>query len=141
MSELLNIVHEAGDWKNALPNVEDISQHVLNEIDAELSLVLANDAFIQDLNFRFRQQNKPTNVLSFPSDESDYLGDIIVALETLQREAKEQSKSLQAHFTHMLIHGYLHLQGHDHEDDTQAEEMEKLEIEWLAKLSIANPYK
>ena len=96
---------------------------------------------IQNLNHQFRGKDKPTNVLAFPSDdEEDYIGDIIIALETIQREAQEQDKSFADHFTHLVIHGCLHLLGYDHEQKNEAEEMENKEIELLKKLNIANPY-
>ena len=138
---MINLVFEAGDWKQALPKAETLASKALEFVEGELSLVLADDAFIQNLNHQFRGKDKPTNVLSFPSDDEDgYLGDIIIALETIQREAEQQEKALSAHFSHLVIHGALHLMGHDHEEETEAQEMEKKEIELLAKLNIANPY-
>lgn len=137
----LNVVLESGDWEEALDDAQTLAKKALETIEGELSLVLADNAFIQDLNHQFRGHNKSTNVLSFPSDdEDDYLGDVIVALETLQVEAKEQGKRLSHHFTHMVIHGALHLQGLDHEDETEAEIMEAKEIQMLEQLGIANPY-
>ena len=107
---------------------------------SELSVVLADDAFIQDLNKTYRSKDKPTNVLSFPQDEDFSLGDIILAYETIKREADEQHKSFEAHLTHLCIHGTLHLLGFDHISDKEAEEMEALEIRILAGLNIENPY-
>jgi probable rRNA maturation factor len=106
----------------------------------EFSLLLTNDTHIQQLNKDFRGQDNPTNVLSFPDDTGNYLGDIAIALETIVREAKEQEKDFYHHFIHMLIHGLLHLQGYDHETDIEAEEMEALEIKILADMGIENPY-
>ncbi len=137
----INIVLEAGEWEETLSDVQSIAENALEFVEGELSLVLADDAFIQDLNHQFRGHNKPTNVLSFPSDDDDaYLGDVIVALETLQREAREQNKALSHHFTHMVIHGALHLQGLDHEEEAEAKIMEAKEIQLLEALAIANPY-
>lgn len=104
------------------------------------SLLLTNDNKVQQLNRDFREKDKPTNVLSFPNDADDYLGDIAIAYETVIREAEEQDKSQESHFTHLVIHGFLHLCGHDHIDDAEAEEMESLEIKILEDMGIKNPY-
>jgi probable rRNA maturation factor len=105
-----------------------------------VSILLTDDDHIQHLNKNFRDIDKPTNVLSFPDDEDGYLGDIAVAYETLVREAIEQDKPFHHHFIHMLIHGVLHLKGYDHETDSEAEEMESLEVKILADIGIKNPY-
>lgn len=115
----------------------------------ELSVVLCNDEFIRTLNRDYRGKDKPTNVLSFPQfdfagDErlSDPvpLGDLVLAYETIAREAQEQNKSFQSHFTHLVVHGTLHLLGYDHEETDEADEMEAIEIIALKKLGIENPY-
>jgi probable rRNA maturation factor len=112
-------------------------------VDTEVSIVLCGDAFIKELNAKWRGQDKPTNVLSFPADFQDAapaLGDIIIAYETVAREAAEDGKSLRDHLSHMIVHGFFHLLGFDHEDDEEAEEMETAEIKALAALGIASPY-
>lgn len=107
----------------------------------EYSLVLADDGEIQRFNNEFRDKDKPTNVLSFPADEPGELGDLILSYDTIVREAEEQGKSLDAHVTHMIIHGILHLLGFDHEEsEEEAEEMEALEIDLLNALGVSNPY-
>lgn len=106
----------------------------------EFSVLFTDDAKLQQLNNDFRHKNKPTNVLSFPSDSEDYLGDIAIAYETVEREATEQNKQLSHHVTHMLIHGILHLLGYDHETDEEAAEMEAIEIKILEDMGIKNPY-
>jgi len=115
----------------------------------ELGIVLTDDARIRELNARWRGFDKPTNVLSFPSDLDPaslpvgapwLLGDVVVALETVGREAAEAGRSLSAHLTHLLVHGVLHLLGYDHEIEAEAVRMEALEIELLARLNITNPY-
>jgi len=114
---------------------------------AELSVVLTSDAAMRDLNRKWRNKSRPTNVLSFPGDDilpgepaGAMLGDLVFSLETVQREADEQGKSFEAHFTHLTVHGFLHLFGYDHIQVDQAEKMEKLEITALERLGIANPY-
>ena len=123
---------------------------------AELSLVLGDDALVRDLNRRWRGQDKATNVLSFsgldeapgssPSSRSNpgaprLLGDVVLAFETVAAEAAAQGKSLDHHLAHLIVHGVLHLLGHDHEDDAEAERMEALERAILAGLRIADPYR
>ena len=112
---------------------------------AELSVVLTDDAEQRDLNRDWRGIDKSTNVLSFPQIEpfapvSGILGDIILARETLVREAEEQGVSFEDHFTHLVVHGFLHLLGYDHMDDDEALVMEGLETQILASLGVADPY-
>ena len=113
----------------------------------ELSLVFTDDASMRAINAEWRNQDKPTNVLSFPAFPvtpgampGPMLGDIIVARETLEREAIELDKSFDAHLTHLLVHGFLHLFGYDHMDDDEAERMESLETRILARLGLSDPY-
>lgn len=115
----------------------------------ELSLVLANDDLVHTLNRTYRNKDKPTNVLTFAAlDDDDMpdvggplsLGDVILALETIQREAKEQNKPFMEHLTHLCVHGTLHLLGYDHIDEDDATEMETLEIKILSLLGVQNPY-
>jgi len=111
----------------------------------EISLLFCNDARIQELNRDFRGQDKPTNVLSFPSPDpletARFVGDIAVAYETVAREAKEQGKTLKQHCRHMIVHGFLHLLGYDHEEEAEAEAMEAMEIRILHRLGVDNPYR
>jgi len=107
--------------------------------DAEISVVLADDDFVQALNKQYRGKDKPTNVLSF-ENEGIQAGDIVVAYGVLTREAKEMHKPFLAHLAHLLVHGTLHLQGYDHLTDKQAQKMEKLEIKLLKEMGYANPY-
>ena len=119
----------------------------------EVSLVFGDDDMIREINAEWRDKDKPTNVLSFPMLEREeleglapegppeMLGDIALAYETCAREAEEKGVALEAHATHLIVHGLLHLAGHDHVDsDEQAEAMEQLETRILAKLGIADPY-
>ena len=113
---------------------------------AELSVLLADDAAIRTLNLRWRGKDSATNVLSFPSVAPDamatspVLGDIALGLETVLREAVNEGKSLADHVGHLFVHALLHIFGHDHEDRGRAETMEALEIRILGRLGIANPY-
>lgn len=112
---------------------------------AEVSILLCDDAFIAGLNQKWRGQGKPTNVLAFPSGGSvasaPVLGDIVIALETASAEAEAAAKPLREHVTHLLVHGFLHLVGYDHEVEADAEKMEALEVAVLARLGIENPYR
>ncbi|MCO5057660.1 MAG: rRNA maturation RNase YbeY [Rhizobiaceae bacterium] len=114
---------------------------------SELSLLFTDDAAIRDLNAAWRGKDKPTNVLSFPSgmmrDDGRWpplLGDIVLAWETVAREAADEGKPLDHHISHLIVHGLAHLVGHDHEDEGEAEEMEALERRVLQSLAIPDPY-
>jgi len=107
--------------------------------------VLSDDAEQRQLNKQWRGIDKSTNVLSFPqlapfAPVVGLVGDIILARETLEREAAEMGIAFQAHFTHLVVHGFLHLLGYDHVEDSEAERMESLETRILATLGIADPY-
>jgi probable rRNA maturation factor len=111
----------------------------------ELTIRLVTIEESQQLNSLYRQKDKPTNVLSFPFEvpegiELNLLGDLVVCVQVVEKEAKEQNKRLFDHWAHMIIHGCLHLLGYDHINDADADEMEALEIKILAQLSIDNPY-
>ena len=108
--------------------------------NAEISVVLADDDFVHDLNKRYRGKDKPTNVLSF-ENEGLCAGDIVVAYGVLVCEAREQQKSFRAHLAHLLVHGTLHLQEYDHLADKQAQKMERLETKIMQKLGYPDPYK
>ena len=112
---------------------------------AELSVLLTNDEEQQALNKQWRGKDSSTNVLSFPQIEpgdpvAGILGDITMARETLIREAEEQGVTFEAHFTHLVVHGFLHILGYDHFDEEDAVEMESLETAVLATLGIDDPY-
>ena len=112
---------------------------------SELSIVLTDDAEQQGLNRDWRGIDKPTNVLSFPQIEpfgpvTGILGDIVLARETLEREAVELGKPFNDHYTHLVVHGFLHILGYDHIDEAEALVMEGLETKILATLGIPDPY-
>lgn len=143
MTYEIDIAVNDGHWKDDISTiVEDVIARVLEHMklaNAEVSVVLSNDEFVQELNRDYRGKDKPTNVLSFPN-EPPMLGDIVLAIETIENEAISQKKTFEDHLTHLLVHGCLHLLGHDHIEDDEAEEMESLEIEILEQMGIKNPY-
>jgi len=118
--------------------------------ESELAVMLTDDAGIQILNRNWRGIDKPTNVLSFPAlqprgsrqedDAPRMLGDIAIAFETTRKEASDEQKPFDHHLSHLAVHGFLHLIGHDHEKDQEAETMEALEREILSQLGIPDPY-
>jgi probable rRNA maturation factor len=116
--------------------------------ETELSLVLTDDAAIRALNRDWRGQDRPTNVLSFPSGATRpapeaplLLGDVVLAFETVAREAAAQGKPLADHVRHLIVHGVLHLLGYDHEIEAEAEHMEAAEKRILAGLGVPDPYR
>lgn len=144
----------ASGWTELLPEAESIVRRAAHaawaaaggDHAAELSVVLTDDATLRRLNFSYRGKDRPTNVLSFPigggdpADHAVLLGDVVLALETVSREAGEQSRTIADHVSHLVVHGVLHLLGHDHETGKQAAAMEGLESDILAGLGIADPY-
>ena len=144
------------DWEDLAARAADAVALVTPELGNQrlaVSLLFADDAEVHALNREWRSKDKPTNVLSFPMLERgdllalasdgppELLGDIALALETCQREAASKGVSLEAHATHLLIHGLLHLAGYDHETSPEdARAMEQLEIKALALMGIADPY-
>jgi probable rRNA maturation factor len=153
----VDILIESEAWR-MLPEAEDIVRraiafaatcpHPVLHRNAELSVLLCDDKTIARLNAQWRGQQKPTNVLSFPAlplqgavpDERIPLGDIAIAYETLTREAEESRKTVSDHLSHLVVHGFLHLLGYDHHMDDEAEQMERLERDILARIGVADPY-
>ena len=130
--------------------VETTLRFIGTQSDCEMGIACVDNAESHKLNLEYRQKDKPTNVLSFPSDLPDEMaqildtypiGDLVICIPVVLQEAIEQQKTPIEHFTHMLVHGTLHLMGYDHEtSEEDAEEMEALEIEILNKLGFENPY-
>lgn len=115
-------------------------------VEGVVSVLLGDDATIAAMNLEFRGKNGPTNVLSFPPAQHDpqgpgaFLGDIALAAETVVEEAQIQGKPFSAHASHLIVHGFLHLLGYDHETDAEAERMESRERAILASIGIDDPY-
>ena len=130
--------------------VETTLRFIGTQSDCEMGIACVDNAESHKLNLEYRNKDKPTNVLSFPSDLPDEMaqildtfpiGDLVICIPVVLQEAIEQQKTPIEHFTHMLVHGTLHLMGYDHEtSEEDAEEMEALEIEILNKLGFENPY-
>lgn len=167
MEKLVDIVIEEPRWETA--GLEDMAERAAQAVLAELGLPASgfvicvmgcDDTRIADLNADFRGKPKPTNVLSWPSeerapevagdvpdlpepgdsDDPEELGDIAIAWGVCQAEAAEQGKPFADHVTHLVAHGVLHLLGYDHETEEDATLMEGIEIRALARLGISNPY-
>jgi probable rRNA maturation factor len=157
--ELIDIVAVSDRWE-AQPTAEQAAAQAIAAAAAVLQtnpasrgsvgVALVDDAAIQDLNRDWRGIDKPTNVLSFPSPRLPArfaagsiplpLGDIFIAYETVAREAAHEKKPFMHHFAHVVVHGFLHLLGYDHDSDRTAEDMERLEARILAKIDIPDPY-
>ena len=141
----VDVVLLDGAWAKALPGVERLVRRAvraaLGKKVCSLTVALPDDKGVRALNKRDRGKAKPTNVLSYPSGEKVFLGDVVLARQTVWREARSQQKTPADHVAHLVVHGTLHLLGHDHETgDADAERMEALERRILKKLGIADPY-
>lgn len=160
MNPSVDLVVEAGDWPDEDVLIAWFEAAIGSAVSAtdlslqhgEISVVLTDDAAMQSINQAHRGQDKPTNVLSFPALEPDMLaklngkhpfllGDLVFALQTVKREAEAGRISFHHHMSHLIVHGFLHLLGYDHEQDRQADAMETLETRILASLGIADPYR
>lgn len=143
---MIEIEVEAEAWTGALPGAEAVVeravQAALGTVEGDIVVLLTDDAAVRELNGRFRDKDRPTNVLSFPAPENAFphLGDIVLAFGVCATEAEAQGKTLADHLSHLVVHGVLHLLGRDHEDDAEAEEMEAEERDILAQIGVADPY-
>lgn len=149
------VVQEDSDW-SGFGEVEAVVQQAAAALalrlplppGGEASIVLGSDALVRRLNHAYRGKDAATNVLSFPfqkppgagTDGGDYLGDVVLAAETVAHEAASQAIEPRHHLQHLVVHGLLHLLGRDHQTDAEAEAMERLEAEILATIGIADPY-
>ncbi len=133
-----------------VPGLDSISKWVGATLskrrpNGEIVIRVVEEAESRELNNRYRQENVPTNVLSFPAViheavASELLGDLVICAPVVSREAEEQTKHLEAHWAHMVVHGTLHLLGYDHQTDDQAAEMEAIETQILSQLGYRDPY-
>ncbi|AGK59975.1 hypothetical protein HYPDE_41538 [Hyphomicrobium denitrificans 1NES1] len=147
----VDVVEDDGDW-SALADAKTLIEQAVAAIAREMgggkgagaiAVALSSDAGVEVLNGQFRGKPTPTNVLSFPAGEGapdGFVGDVILAAETVRREADEQGVPLAHHVQHLVVHGILHLFGYDHISAADAELMEAIEISILSKLGVANPY-
>ncbi|AJP43566.1 endoribonuclease YbeY [Alteromonas australica] len=125
-------------WANAVLECQGLGEH-------EITVRFTDEEESQSLNYEYRGKDKPTNVLSFPFEappgiEMNLLGDLVICVPVIMREAEEQNKPHFHHYAHMVVHGILHLLGFDHIEDDEAEAMEEKEISILATLKIDDPY-
>ena len=143
---MIEVEIEDAAWSAVLPEAEAVAARAasaaLGMITGDVVILLTDDETVRDINARFRDRDRPTNVLSFPAAESAFphLGDLTLAFGVCAREAEEQGKTLSDHLSHLTVHGVLHLLGRDHEDDAEAEAMEEEERSILASLGVADPY-
>ena len=141
---MIDIEVEDDAWCADLPDVADVVARAAEQAapPGDVVILLTDDETVRDLNGRFRGKDRPTNVLSFPAPENaqPHLGDIVLAHGVCAAEARAQGKPFADHLSHLVIHGILHLMGHDHEADDEAEAMEAKERTLLAALGIPDPY-
>ena len=144
---MIEVEIEDEAWTAALPGVAEVVERAaaaaFGAVEGDVVVLLTDDAAVQDLNGRFRERDRPTNVLSFPAAASaaPHLGDLVLAFGVCTAEAQAQGKSLADHLSHLTVHGVLHLLGRDHEDEAEAEAMEAEERTILASLGVADPYR
>jgi probable rRNA maturation factor len=152
----VDVVVEAGDWASPA-KLRRLATRALAAAVArarprlaaasEVTLLFSDDARVRTLNRRYRRKDRATNVLSFPAAPvaagalGPLLGDVVLAAETLSREAADEGLAFDDHLTHLIVHGFLHLIGYDHEEDGEADVMEGLETAILGDLGIADPYR
>jgi probable rRNA maturation factor len=143
---VIEVEVEDGAWTEALPGavalVERAAAAALEGVEGDVVVLLTDDAAVRDINARFRDKDRPTNVLSFPAAESaaPHLGDLVLAFGVCAAEAQAQGKILADHLSHLIVHGVLHLLGRDHEAEAEAEAMEAEERSILARLGVSDPY-
>ncbi len=149
MSERLTLDLQIATDHPRLPDSESLRHWAdvawLDEGDTEITLRVVDEAESAELNATWRGKDSPTNVLSFPFEAPpgvpiELLGDLVICASVVEKEAREQGKSIRAHWAHMVIHGMLHLQGYDHQEDGEADAMEALETRLMENLGFPAPY-
>ncbi|HYD28428.1 rRNA maturation RNase YbeY [Brevundimonas sp.] len=148
---MIEVEVEDEAWTAALADAVAVAERAalaaLGTVEGDVVVLLTGDAEVRDLNARFRDRDRATNVLSFPAAEmplpgrAPHLGDLVLAYGVCAEEARAQAKTLADHLSHLTVHGVLHLLGRDHEDEGEAEEMEAEERSILASLGVADPYR
>ena len=157
----LEVTVATGGWREAVVAPEEVAARAARAAytaaspdfgrSSEATLVLTDDAEVQILNRDYRDEDRATNVLAFPAFNEDdisrlpadvplILGDVVIALETATAEARAEAKTAADHLSHLVVHGMLHLLGHDHKTDDEATIMERLEVDILDQLGVADPY-
>ena len=148
---MIEVEAEDESWTAALPEaaavVERAATAALGAVEGDVVVLLTDNETVRELNARYRDRDRPTNVLSFPAadmtlpGQAPHLGDLVLAFGVCADEAEAQGKSLADHLSHLTVHGVLHLLGRDHEAEAEAEEMEAEERSILASLGVADPYR
>ena len=148
---MIEVEVEDESWTAALPEaaavVERAATAALGAVEGDVVVLLTDNETVRELNARYRDRDRPTNVLSFPAadmtlpGQAPHLGDLVLAFGVCADEAEAQGKSLADHLSHLTVHGVLHLLGRDHEAEAEAEEMEAEERSILASLGVADPYR
>ena len=144
---MIETIVEDAAWRDMLPDIEKLAETCYSAAAAsepsvvgEVALLMTDNSAVRDLNARFREKDAPTNVLSFPSHTDGFLGDIAIAREICQDEAQERGLEIRDYVAHLIVHGLMHLGGYDHQSDKDAEDMERREVEILARFGAKSPY-
>lgn len=147
----VDVLVQSPRWKkrrgatSAVRKAIEATARAISSPSGEVAVLLTDDEAIRKLNRQWRKIDKPTNVLSFPAAKSGapgaaVFGDIVIAYETLSRESRDEGKEFSHHLSHLAVHGFLHLMSYDHQNDSDADAMEKLESAILKRLKIPDPY-
>lgn len=143
LQDVEQVTDDIPRWLERLA-ADDAMQAYAARLQGDLCIRLCDEVESQQLNLAYRQQDKPTNVLSFTADQMpgdvQLLGDLLICMPVVHQEAQAQDKSLHHHLHHLVVHGVLHLLGFDHQTPSQAQQMEALEVQLLSQFDVPNPY-